>query len=325
MDRTRRRLLALGGGALALPLAAFAQQPGKVARIGWLSYLAQPDPALDLLRQGLGELGYREGTSYVIVSRFADADFKRLPALVEELAAERIDVLVTRGPSSDFAKAARDRVPVVFAFSGDPVLSGFGDSLRKPGRNMTGITFMAMELSAKRIEFLKELLPGAKRIALLSNPEHSGELNEYKVSEDTAQRLGATITRHLVRSGQELQDAYAAIRASRPDAMIVFPDSLTLARRAEIAEFAAAAAIPCMYGWTEFVEAGGLISYGPALTENFKRLALFVDKILKGEAAGGIPIEQVQRIALSLNMRAARALKLNVPGSIQLRADRVIE
>ena len=196
---------------------------------------------------------------------------------------------MTRGPSADFAKAARDRVPVVFAYSGDPVLAGFGDSLGRPGRNMTGITFMAMELSAKRIEVLKELLPGAKRIALLSNPEHSGEMNEYQVSEQTAKRLGAAITRHLVRSPQELQAAYVAIQASRPDAMIVFPDALTLARRAEIAQFAAAAGIPCMYGWTEFAEAGGLISYGPGLVENFKRLALFVDKILKGAGRGRHP------------------------------------
>jgi putative ABC transport system substrate-binding protein len=221
--------------------------------------------------------------------------------------------------------AVRDRVPVVFAYSGDPILAGFGDSLGRPGRNMTGITFMAMELAVKRIEFLRELLPGARRVALLSNPEHSGEMNEYKVSEDTAKRFGAVIERHLVRTPQELQAAYAVIRASRPDAMIVFPDSLTAARSAEIAEFAAAAGIPCMYGWTEFVEAGGLISYGPSLIANFKRLALFVDKILKGTAAGSIPIEQVQTISLTLNLRAAKALKLNVPGSILLRADKVIE
>jgi putative ABC transport system substrate-binding protein len=318
----RRNLLA---AALALPLAAFAQQPGKVARIGWLAYLPLPDPGLDMLREGLGELGYRENVAYVVVARSAESDYKRTPALVEQFAAERVDVLVTRGPSSDFAMKVRDRVPVVFAYSGDPIVAGFGDSLGRPGRNMTGITFMAMELAAKRIEVLREFLPGAKRIALLSNPEHAGEMNEYKVTEDTASRLGATIVRHLVRSPQELQAEYAAIRASRPDAMIVFPDSLTLARRAEIAEFAASAGIPCMYGWTEFADAGGLISYGPTLVDNFKRLALFVDKILKGAPAGSIPIEQVQRIALTLNLRAAKSLKLTVPGSILLRADKVIE
>jgi putative tryptophan/tyrosine transport system substrate-binding protein len=318
-------LAVLAAAGVGAPLRGLAQKPPAMARIGWLAYLPLPDPGLDMLREGLRELGYREGASYVVVARSAESDFKRLPGLVEELAGERLDVLVTRGPPADNAKVVRDRVPVVFAYSGDPVLAGFGDSLGRPGRNMTGITFMAMELAAKRVEVLRELLPGAKRVALLSNPEHSGELNEYKVTEDTARRLGASITRHLVRSPQELQAAYATIRASRPDAMIVFPDSLTLARRAEIAEFAAAAGIPCMYGWNEFVEAGGLISYGPGLVENFKRMALFVDKILKGAAAGAIPIEQVQKIGLTFNLRAAKALKLNVPTSILQRADQVIE
>ena len=326
MTISRRRLLAACGLALASGASGtFAQPRDRPARIGWLSYLAPPDAGLEMLREGLGELGYREGASYTIVGRYANSDYTRLPALVEELAAERIDVLVSRGPSVDFTVAVRSRVPVVFAFSGDPILAGFGDSLRKPGRNMTGITFMAMELSAKRVEVLKELVPGAKRIALLANPEHSGDMNEYRVTEEVAKRLGATVTRHLVRLPQDLQSAFGEIRASRPDAMIVFPDSLTVARRAEIAEFAARAAIPCMYGWTEFVEAGGLISYGPGLTENFKRLALFVDRILKGADAGSIAIEQVQKIGLAINLRAAKALDLKVPSAILVRADRVIE
>jgi putative ABC transport system substrate-binding protein len=323
---TRRRTLALLAASLAFaPLAAFAQRNAGPARVGWLSYLSDPDPGLDLLREGMRDLGYVEGKSYVIVARFANGDFTRLPKVVEELAAERIDVLVSRGPSVDFTKTIRSRIPVVFAYSGDPIAAGFGDSLRKPGRNMTGITFMAMELSAKRIEVLKELVPKAKRIALLSNPEHSGELSEYRVTEETARRLGAAITRYLVRAPQELAPAFAAIRASNPDAMIVFPDSLTLARRKDIAEFAALARIPCMYGWTEFAESGGLLSYGPGLTENFKTLAVFVDKLLKGADANNIPIEQVRKIGLTLNLAAARALGLKVPQSLLVRADRIIE
>ena len=323
---TRRRTLGLLAASLAFgPLAAFAQRNAGPARVGWLSYLSDPDPGLDLLRAGMRDLGYVEGKSYVIVARFANGDFTRLPRVVEELAAERIDVLVSRGPSVDFTKTIRARIPVVFAYSGDPIAAGFGDSLRKPGRNMTGITFMAMELSAKRIEVLKELVPKATRIALLSNPEHSGELSEYRVTEETARRLGAAITRYLVRAPQELAPAFAAIRASNPDAMIVFPDSLTLARRKDIAEFAALARIPCMYGWTEFAESGGLLSYGPGLTENFKTLAVFVDKLLKGADANNIPIEQVRKIGLTLNLVAARALGLNVPRSLLVRADRIIE
>ena len=213
----------------------------------------------------------------------------------------------------------------MFAYSGDPIAAGFADSLRTPGRNMTGITFMAMDLSAKRVEVLKEMIPKASRIALLSNPEHAGELSEYGVTEDTARRVGAAVTRYLVRNPEELTTAFAAIRADKVHAMIVFPDALTLARRKDIAVFAAQARIPCIYGWTEFAESGGLLSYGPTLTENFKALAVFVDKVLKGTAASNIPIEQVKRITLTLNLAAARALGLNVPQSIVVRADKVIE
>lgn len=322
----QRRALALLAATLALEhLTASAQRRSGPARLGWLSYLSAPDPALALLHEGLRELGYVEGKSYVVVARFADGDFARLPRLVEELGAEHVDVLVSRGPSVDYTKALRSNIPIVFAYSGDPVEAGFADSLPRPGRNMTGVTFMAMELSTKRVEVLKELVPKATRIALLSNPEHAGELSEYRVTEQTAQRLGATTTRYLVRAPQELAAAFDAIRASKADAMIVFPDSLTLARRQEIAAFAAQARIPAMYGWTEFAEAGGLASYGPALTENFKTLAIFVDKILKGANASTLPIEQVRKIGLTFNQVTAKAMGLTVPPAILLRADKVIE
>ncbi len=293
--------------------------------MGWLSYLAAPDPGLALLREGMSELGYVEGKSYVIVARFANDDYTRLPKLVEELVAERVDIVVTRGPSAAFTIPIRARIPIVFAYSGDPIEAGFADSLRVPGRNMTGLTFMSMELSAKRVEVLKEMIPKASRIALLSNPEHSGELSEYRVTEDTARRLGATITRYLVRTPQELETAFTTIRADKPDAMLVFPDSLTIARRKDITDFAARTRIPCIYGWTEFAESGGLLSYGPTITENFRSLAVFVDKVLKGADASRIPIEQVKKITLTLNGAAAKALGLNVPQSILARADKVID
>ena len=218
-------------------------------------------------RPGTGEPA-RRGRSFVIIPRFADGDFTRLPRLVDELAAERLDVLVSRGPSVDYTKTIRSRVPVVFAYSGDPVAAGFADSLSKPGRNMTGITFMVLELSAKRVEMLKELVPHASRIALLSNPEHAGEVAEYRVTGDAARCLGAVVTRYLVRTPQELSAVFAEIRAARPEAMIVFPD------------------------------------------DNFKTLAKFVDR---------------NRIALTLNLGAARSIGLTVPPRILQRADRVIE
>jgi putative ABC transport system substrate-binding protein len=313
-------------GLLALRAStALAQRATGAARIGWLSYIGQPDVGLENLRQGLQELGYVEGKDFVLIPRFANGDFTRLPALVDELLAERLDVLAARGPSVDYLKSARARVPVVFAYSGDPVAAGFADSLGRPGRNMTGITFMALELSAKRVEVLKELVPQATRMALLSNPEHAGELAEYRVTEQAAGRVGASITRYLARSPSELPAVYEAIRAGRPGAMIVFPDSLTLVRRQEIVEFAARERIPSMFGWTEFTDAGGLASYGPGVTESFKGLAKFVDKILKGADASKVAIEQVSRILLTINMAAARRLGLTVPPSILVRADRVIE
>jgi putative ABC transport system substrate-binding protein len=323
---TRRSVLALVPGLLALRAStALAQRATGAARIGWLSYIGQPDVGLENLRQGLQELGYVEGKDFVLIPRFANGDFTRLPALVDELLAERLDVLAARGPSVDYLKSARARVPVVFAYSGDPVAAGFADSLGRPGRNMTGITFMALELSAKRVEVLKELVPQATRMALLSNPEHAGELAEYRVTEQAAGRVGASITRYLARNPSELPAVYEAIRTGRPGAMIVFPDSLTLVRRQEIVEFAARERIPSMFGWTEFTDAGGLASYGPGVTESFKGLAKFVDKILKGADASKVAIEQVSRILLTVNMAAARRLGLTVPPSILVRADRVIE
>jgi putative ABC transport system substrate-binding protein len=323
VDSRRRSLVVLAISALLAPPTTRAQ--GRPARLGWLSYLAEPDPALAQLREGLRDLGHVEGKSYVMTARYANNDFTKLPALVDELIAERIDVLATRGSAVDFTKRVRDRVPVVFVMSGDPIAAGFADSLGKPGRNMTGMTFMAMELCAKRVEVLKELLPGAKRIALLSNPEHAGELLEYRVTEDSARRLGAEVTRYLVHKPEELAPAFAAIRAAKSDATLVFPDSLTLNRRKEIAEFAAAARMPCMYGWTEFVEAGGLMSYGPTIREGFRALAIFADKVMKGGNASTIPIEQARSIKLTLNMSAAKELGIKMPPALLARADRLIE
>lgn len=322
---SRRFVLALAPGLVAWHVErALAQQRGP-ARVGWLSYLSPPDAALDRLREGLAELGYVDGRSVVFVPKLAEGDMARLPKLAEELAAERLDVVVARGPAADYAKPLRARIPVVFVYSGDPVDAGFADSLSKPGRNMTGLTFMSLELAVKRIELLKELVPKASRLALMTNPEHAGELAEYRVTDEAAKRVGFAMTRYLVRTPPELAKMYGEIRTARSEAMIVFPDSLTLVRRKEIAEFAAVSRIPTMYGWTEFVEAGGLASYGAKLGDNYKSMARFVDKILKGADANTMPIEQVNKVGLTINLPAARAMALTVPQSLLYRAERVIE
>jgi len=321
MNLRRRTLTAL---LLCGAMPAFAQRSGP-ARVGYLSSGLPPEGALETLRLGFRELGYLEGKTFIVVPRYAESDLTRLPRLVQELVSEGIDVLVSRGAVTAYTKAVRTRVPVVFAFSGDPVEAGFAKSLANPGLNMTGITFMALELSAKRVEVLKELVPKATRVALLSNPEHAGELAEYRVTDEAARRVGAVVTRHIVRNPKELEAAYGAIRASRAEAMIVFPDALTFARRKEIAGFAARERIPAMYGWTEYAESGGLVSYGPSTDENYRTLAIFVDKILKGTPASDLPIQQVTKIGLTLNMPAARALGLSIPQALLARADRVIE
>jgi putative ABC transport system substrate-binding protein len=324
---SRRALLALAPGLLTLRVSPAVAQRARSgpARVGWLSYLSPPDPALEKMREGLRELGYTEGTSFVFVTRFADGDFNRLPKLVEELASERLDVVISRGPSSDYTKAIRARVPIVFIYSGDPIAAGFADSLARPGRNMTGVTFMALDLSAKRVELLRELVPKGSKLALLSNPEHAGELAEYRVSEETASRVGFTVTRYIVRTPADLVKMYEEIRIARPDAMIVFPDNLTFVRRKEIADFAAGARIPAMYGWAEYADTGGLVSYGARVVEYYKTAARFVDKILKGEDASTIPIEQAGRVGLTVNLAAARALGLTVPPTLLARAERVID
>ena len=327
---SRRGLPALAPGLMAAHAAtAWAQRPASArpARIGWLSYIGQADLGLDRLRLGLGELGHVEGKTFVAISRFASGDFPRIPALADELLAERLDVLVSRGPTVDYLKgaAAKVPVPVVFAYSGDPVAAGFADSLGRPGRNMTGITFTALELSAKRVEVLKELVPQATRMALLSNPERAGELAEYRVTEEAARRVGAAIARHLARTPADLTRVLGEIRASRPDAMLVFPDSLTLARRQEIADFATHARIPALFGRDEFTDVGGLASYGAGVFESFKGMATFVDKILKGADASRLPIEQVSRISLRINAGTARRMGLTVPQALLVGADGVIE
>jgi putative ABC transport system substrate-binding protein len=321
MNLRRRTLTAL---LLCGALPAFGQRTGP-ARIGFLGGGSEPDGALQALRDGFRDLGYVEGKTHVIVTRFARGDISKMPALVEELGGERLDVLVSRGALVTFAKPLRNRVPVVFAFSGDPVEAGLATSLGKPGLNMTGITFMALELSAKRVEVLKELVPGAKRIALLSNPEHAGELAEYRVTDAAAQRVGASITRYIVRTPKDVETSYGAIRASRADALLVFPDALTFAQRKEIAQFAARERIPAMYGWSEFVETGGLVSYGPSVDENYRSLAVFADKILKGADASSLPVQQVTKIGLTFNMPAARALGLTIPRALLARADRLVD
>ena len=282
---TRRKLLLAMGIAAVAPASAFAQpKPARVARIGLLSYLTEPDVALAMLNKGLAELGYVEGKSYVIVARYANGDFTRLPKLVGELEAEKIDVLVSRGPSVDFTKAIRARIPVVFAYSGDPVESGFGDSLRRPGRNM-----------------LKSALAA-------TNSRH--------------------LTTHVyeVSAVGDFDKVFAAIAKSKSDAMAVLADRpFLVSNRQRIVEFAAQNRLPAMYPFSEFMDDGGLVFYGPNFPEMFRRSATYVDKIIKGAKPADLPLEQPTRFEFIVNAKTAKALGLTIPQSLLISANKVIE
>lgn len=322
--RTRRSLL-LALGALPFAPLVRAQVRGRVARLGWLSVVSPPDAELESFKDGLREFGYAEKRDYVVVPGYAHGDPGKLPGLVEEMVREKVDLLVVRGPTYRAAASASGKVPVLFVFSGNPVAAGIADSFARPGRNASGISLLALDLSAKRVELLKEIAPKASRFAVISNPDHPGEDAEYRVTRDSAKQLGAATSRHVVRTPQEFAPAFDAVRAARADALIVFPDALTSRYSKEIAEFALRERLPSICGWAAYAEAGGLTSYGPNIGEEYKRLASFADKVLRGVDAGTIPVEQPRRLELIVNLRSARALGIAFPQSVLLRADRVIE
>jgi putative ABC transport system substrate-binding protein len=232
---------------------------------------------------------------------------------------------VAPGVASSAAKGATETVPIVFSFSGDPVEAGYVKSLGRPAGNITGITWLAFELVGKRLEFLKEVVPRVSRVAVLANPAHPGEQRELGETERTARAVGATVEYHQVRRTEEFLTAFDAIIRDGVNALVVFPDFVTLGHRREIAEFATKYGLPSVFGWREYVEAGGLMSYGPNRLETAKRLALYVDKILKGAKPADLPVEQPTKFELVINLKTAKAPRLTIPQSVRLRADQVIQ
>jgi putative tryptophan/tyrosine transport system substrate-binding protein len=328
VDRVRNRrsfLIAIGVGALVRGVPSAAQQRRRVARLGWLSVLAPPDPDLEAFREGLRELGYLETSHYLVVPRYAEGDPRKLPDLLADLVRENVDIIVARGTAVFAAKAASPAVPILFGLSGDPVEAGLVESLARPGRNTSGITFLALDLAAKRVELLKEIAPRAVRIAVLTNPDHAGERNEHRMTQESAQRLGAVTVRHVVQTPEQIAGAFEAIRASRPDALVVFPDQLTARHSKVITDFALRERLPSIYGWSTFTEAGGLVSYGPNLREQYRRLATFADKVMRGVDAGSIPVELPRTFELQVNLATAKAIGVTIPQAVLQRADRIIE
>jgi len=322
----RRQFIGLVGAAMtARPVAARAQQPLRMARIGYLSAASAPDLNVESFREGMRNIGYVEGRDFVIEARYAERDYSRFAALVAELLALKVQLIVTAGPAAQAAPLAGRSVPVVFGFSGNPVELGIVASFARPGGNATGLSFLALDLAAKRAELLKEAAPAIKRVAVLSNPEHAGEHAELQVTREAASKLGLNTEYFVVRTDADFEPAFGRIAQSDCDALLAFPEALTIFHRAAIATFANDANLPSIFAWKPFVEAGGLVSYGPNLRNSFARLAFYVDKILRGSRPSDLPVEQPTKLELVLNARTAKQIGITLPHSLLFRADEVIE
>ncbi len=326
MDR-RQLLVVLGAGALAAPLACFAQPQGKVWRIGMLDTVSPKLNAanLDAFRQGLRELGYVEGRSYIIEYRSADGRSERFPDLATDLVSLKVDLIVTRGtPAALAAKNATRTIPVVMAHSGDPVGSGLVTTLVRPGGNVTGLSSVTVDLETKRFELLRELVPGIAHIAALYDMSSPNNARQWKAIETAARAIGAQPQLLDVRKAEDLEPAFAAASKQRADGLVVGGDDLLDANRKLIAELAAKHRLPAIYR-SEFIEAGGLMAYGPNDADFYRRAATYVERIFKGAKPSDLPVEQPTKFELIINLKTAKALGLTIPQSLLLRADEVIE
>ncbi len=327
----RRTFITGGLALLAAPLAADAQQAGKVARIGLLSPVSPPPPSsptpvLDAFRQGLRELGWIEGRNLAIAYRYAEGRMDRFPELAAEFVSLKVDVIVVSGfPAARAATRATSTVPIVMAYVADPVGTGLVASLARPGGNLTGLASFTLELEAKRLELLKEAVPKLRRVAYLWNaaiPEAKGSLRDLQVA---ARTLGVRLQSVEVRGPEEFESGFTAMIRKRAEGLLVLADPFTVTHQKRIVDLAAKNRLPLVSGFSGFAEAGGLMSYQVNLPDLFHRAAAYVDKILKGAKPADLPVEQPSKFELIINLKTAEALGLTIPPSILVRADRIIE
>jgi len=315
-------------GILVVPLAAEAQQAGKVARIGVLAQGSSTDAphSGEAFRQGLHDLGYVEGQNIVLEYRWAEGRAERLPDLAVELVNLKVDVIVAGGtPAPLAAKHATRTIPIVMGGAGDPVGTGLVASLARPGGNVTGLSTLTPELGRKRLQLLKEVVPGVSRVAVLWNAANPYTLLLVRETEAAARTLGVQVQSLAVRGPDDFENALPAAIRGRAGALIVVDDPLTYLYRMRIVDFAARNRLPAMYGFREFAEAGGLMAFGANLADLYRRAATYVDKILKGAKPADLPVEQPTKFELIINMKTAKALGLTIPPSLLLRADQVVE
>jgi putative tryptophan/tyrosine transport system substrate-binding protein len=328
----RREFITLLGGAVAAwPLAAQAQQPAKMARIGYLltGSLTETRVNIDAFREGLIELGYIEGTSFIIEPRAADGRIERLPSLASELVALKVDVIVAAAtPAGRAAQQATSTIPIIVSAMGDPVNDGLVASLARPGGNITGTSFLGPELVPKRLGFLKEILPKVSRVAVLWHPGAFSDRTTaemLKETTDASASLGMQLQFVEVRSPDELEHAFSTITKARVEALLPLPSPMLFAERRHIVELSAMNGLPGMFNSREFVQLGGLIAYGTSIAALNRRSATYVDKILKGAKPTDLPVEQPTKFELFINLKTAKTLGIDVPLFLQQLADEVID
>jgi putative ABC transport system substrate-binding protein len=324
----RREFIALVGGATFVwPLAASAQTQPKIPRVGYV-FGGTPTSAkhvFEVFREGLRELGYVEGQTIVLEVRGAEGRPERIPELVAELVGLKVDVLVAvTSPAAVAAKNATQTIPIVM-LAPDPVGLGLVGSLSRPGGNVTGVSYYNEAISGKRLELLKEVVPGLARVGVLRDPMAPGDPIYWKETEVAAQRLGVALEALKVRGPEDFEAAFATAKERNAQALLAFDDLLTFTYRARITALAASNRLPAMYGYREFPDAGGLMSYGADTIFPFRRFATFIDKILKGAKPADLPVEQPNKFELVINVGVAKALGLTIPPSLLARADELIE
>jgi putative ABC transport system substrate-binding protein len=324
-----RRAFVTGlGVVLAAPLAAKAQPTSKrarIARVGILNYAAADDAIVREFRDRLRDLDYIEGQNLAITYRWADGHLDLLPRLAVDLVTSNVDVIIAIGPAVWAAKRATTNVPIVIAFSGDPVGNGVVSNLARPGGNITGFSYMSTDLAAKRLELANRTFPGNNRVAILYNPDEPATVLEMRETEATARAIGVKLQQLAARHPDDLVQAFATAGRERADAVLVFTHGFAVLNRGRIIELAAREHLPTMYGWRDFVDEGGLMSYGPNIQVIVRKAARYVDRIIRGEKPGALPVEQPTKFELVINLKTAKALGLTIPPSLLLRADQVLE
>jgi putative ABC transport system substrate-binding protein len=320
----RREFIGLVGGAAAWPLTASAQQRDKIFTIGVLA--DEPWPPIDTFRQALDNFGYIEGKNVRFECRYAKGHNERLPDLANDLVSLNVDVILTWGTNAVLAaKQATTTIPIVMGVIGDPLGIGIVTNLAHPGGNVTGCSLHAAELEAKRLQLLKEVVPGLSRVAILFNPTNHYMPLALQSARKGAQVLHLSLAVYEVYDTTTLDAAFVTVMEDRPDAFLVPADTFLVTERSRIAQFAIENKLPSVYTYREYIEAGGLIAYTPNYNDLFRRAASYVAKILKGAKPGELPIEQPRTFHLFINLKTARALGLTVPPTLLARADEVIE